>query len=105
MNELLARWHRLTAPLVPDPARRAAAFATLAAAYQAPSRHYHTLQHIENLLKRLDAAALQDAPVVELAVWFHDAVYNALKLDAQARHNLQAELIAWEGDGLVQTER
>ena len=84
-DELAARWHRLTAPFVPDAGLRESQFRRLAAAYQAPSRHYHTLQHIENLLKRLDGAVLQDAPVVELAVWFHDAVYNALKSDNEAR--------------------
>ena len=83
--ELVACWHRLTAPFVPDAGLREGQFQALAAAYQAPSRHYHILQHIDNLLKRLDATALQDAPVVELAVWFHDAVYNALKSDNEAR--------------------
>ncbi|WP_210515799.1 HD domain-containing protein [Hymenobacter terricola] len=87
---LAARWHRLTAPLVPDAARREAAFQELAAAYQAPTRHYHTLQHIENLLNRVAAADLQDPVVVQLAVWFHDAVYNALKSDNEARSAAQA---------------
>ncbi|OGX89422.1 hypothetical protein BEN47_07225 [Hymenobacter lapidarius] len=84
-NELAARWHQLTAPLVPDAGLRESRFRTLAAAYQGPTRHYHTLQHIENMLKRLDGATLQDAAAVELAVWFHDAVYNALKSDNEAR--------------------
>ena len=87
---LAARWHRLTAPLVPDAARRAAEFAALAAAYQAPGRHYHTLEHVENLLRRLDAGPVQDPVVVELAVWFHDAVYQALKSDNEARSAAQA---------------
>ena len=83
--DLAARWHRLTAPFVPDAARREAEFQRLAAAYQAPTRHYHTLQHLANLLHRLDAIELQDRAVVELAVWFHDAVYHALKPDNEAR--------------------
>ena len=84
-SELAARWQRLTAPFVLDVGLREGQFQALAAAYQAPSRHYHTLQHVDNLLKRLDATVLQDAPVVELAVWFHDAVYNAFKSDNEAR--------------------
>ena len=88
--DLSARWHRLTAPFVPDAARRDAEFQRLAAAYQAPTRHYHTLHHLENLLRRLDTIALQDRPVVELAVWFHDAVYNALKPDNEARSAAEA---------------
>ena len=90
MNDLAARWHRLTAPLVPDAQRREAEFQRLAAAYQAPTRHYHTLQHIENLLDRVEAADLQDPTVVQLAVWFHDAVYNALKSDNEARSAAEA---------------
>ncbi len=88
--QFAARWHCLTAPFVPDAARREAEFARLAAAYQAPTRHYHTLQHLENLLHRLDAVELQDRPVVELAVWFHDAVYHALKSDNEARSAAEA---------------
>ena len=88
--DLAARWHLLTAPFVPDAARREAELQRLAAAYQAPTRHYHTLQHLANLLHRLDAVALQDRAVVELAVWFHDAVYNALKSDNEARSAAEA---------------
>ncbi len=87
---LHARWHRLTAPFLPDEARREAEFQRLAAAYQAPTRHYHTLHHVANLLRRLDAATLRDRPVVELAVWYHDAVYHALKPDNEARSAAEA---------------
>lgn len=100
MTSLSARWHRLTAPLVPDAQRREAEFQRLSAAYQAPTRHYHTLQHIENLLNRVEAADLQDATVVPLAVWFHDAVYNALKHDNEARSAAQA-LAFLKGSGLA----
>jgi predicted metal-dependent HD superfamily phosphohydrolase len=81
---LAARWHALTAPLLPDAARREAELRRLAAAYDAPERHYHTLGHIESLLNRVGAHALQDAVVVELAVWFHDAVYDPLRADNEA---------------------
>ena len=82
---LAARWHALIAPLLPDAARREAELARLAAAYDAPERHYHTLQHIENLLDRVEAHPLQDPVVVGLAVWFHDAVYNPLGTDNEAQ--------------------
>jgi predicted metal-dependent HD superfamily phosphohydrolase len=82
---LAARWHALTAPLLPDATRRDAELAHLAAAYDAPERHYHTLQHIENLLNRVAVHPLQDRVVVELAVWFHDAVYDALRADNEAK--------------------
>jgi predicted metal-dependent HD superfamily phosphohydrolase len=87
---LAARWHELTAPLLPDAARREAVFQELAAAYDAPERHYHTLKHLENLLNRLEKLPLYDAVVVQLAVWFHDVVYNALRSDNEARSAEQA---------------
>ena len=82
---LTARWHALTAPLLPNTACREAELTRLATAYEAPERHYHTLQHIENLLDKVAAHSLHDAVVVELAVWFHDAVYNALRSDNEAK--------------------
>ena len=88
--DLATRWHCLIAPLVPDAARREAEFQRLATAYQAPTRHYHTLRHLEALLRRLDAIELHDRTVVELAVWFHDAVYHALKSDNEARSAAEA---------------
>ena len=83
--DLAARWHALTAPLLPDAARRDLELAQLLAAYGAPTRHYHNVQHIENLLNRVEAHSLQDATVVQLAVWYHDAVYNALRGDNEAK--------------------
>jgi predicted metal-dependent HD superfamily phosphohydrolase len=87
---LATRWHQLTTPLVPDYARREAAYQALAAAYQGSGRHYHNLRHLEALLNRVEAAVLPDAVVVQLAVWFHDVVYEALRHDNEARSAAQA---------------
>ncbi|QJX46231.1 hypothetical protein HMJ29_04460 [Hymenobacter taeanensis] len=88
MNTTLpARWHQLTAPLIPDETRRTAALKQLTEAYQASDRHYHSLQHIRALLNCADlhASLLQDAEVVQLAIWFHDAVYSTRRDDNEAR--------------------
>ncbi|AII52490.1 hypothetical protein [Hymenobacter sp. APR13] len=84
---LATRWHQLTAPLLPDEAARTAMLTQLTKAYEAPGRHYHTLTHIQALLDATDQAAaqLQDSVVVQLAVWFHDAVYEALRSDNEAK--------------------
>jgi predicted metal-dependent HD superfamily phosphohydrolase len=82
---LADRWHALTAPLLSDTARRVAELQRLADAYDAPERHYHTLGHIENLLNKVGTHALQDQVVVEMAVWFHDAVYDPLRADNEAQ--------------------
>jgi predicted metal-dependent HD superfamily phosphohydrolase len=85
VSELGPQWHALTAPLLPDNARREAELARLLAAYGAPERHYHTLQHLANLFEQVGAFPQQDAVVVGLAIWFHDAVYNALGSDNEAK--------------------
>lgn len=55
-----------------------ALFAQLMAAYAEPQRHYHTQQHLGECLSVFDGArALAGHPdEVELALWFHDAIYD-----------------------------
>lgn len=50
----------------------------LTRAYAEPQRHYHSQQHIAECLTEFDGAKhLAQQPVaVELALWFHDAVYD-----------------------------
>ncbi|MBB5035647.1 HD domain-containing protein [Prosthecobacter vanneervenii] len=58
----------------------------LATSYTEPQRAYHTLQHLEECLLVFDearAAGLMANPdLIEIALWFHDAVY-----DPQAGNN------------------
>jgi len=60
-----------------------AAFAELLAAYRQPHRHYHTPRHIADCLRHFDAARHDaDEPhAIELAIWFHDAVYDPYRSD------------------------
>lgn len=53
-------------------------YETLTRAYSEPQRHYHNQQHIADCLAEFDPvrrlAVQPDA--IELALWFHDAVYD-----------------------------
>ncbi|MDP9408178.1 MAG: hypothetical protein M3P95_10015 [Actinomycetota bacterium] len=58
--------------------------------YAQPSRRYHTLAHVHAVLDRADALAgepgcrLRDPRALELAVWWHDAVYEPGKAGNEA---------------------
>jgi predicted metal-dependent HD superfamily phosphohydrolase len=56
-------------------------------AWRSWGRHYHTLEHLSACLRELDAArSLARAPAeVELALWFHDAIYRTYRSDNEVR--------------------
>lgn len=68
--------------------------AELLAAYGDPSRGHHSVRHLREVLTRLDelaaAGAAFDATPVQLAAWFHDAVYDGER-DAEERSASWAE--------------
>lgn len=56
-------------------------------AWSGVGRHYHTLTHLDACLRELDAArdlAVRPAEV-ELALWFHDAIYRSWRRDNEAQ--------------------
>jgi len=59
----------------------------LAAMYGEPQRHYHTLAHVEALLRWLRhwQALAHEPRLIEAAIWFHDAVYDPQRSDNEAR--------------------
>jgi len=65
----------------------AAWYQRLTAAYAEPQRHYHNQQHIAECLAEFDGArSLAQSPeAVELALWFHDAVYDPKAGDNEER--------------------
>lgn len=71
-----ALWQRcVTSPPSPPGSE---VFAELHDRYTAPYRRFHNLDHIHDCLHRVDEVAqlLNDPGAVELAIWFHDAVYD-----------------------------
>jgi predicted metal-dependent HD superfamily phosphohydrolase len=81
-----ASWQRLWRELGADPVPLGL-YNQLVAAYSEAHRRYHTLQHLRACLVHLDAAAtLAQRPAeVELALWFHDAVYDPRCADNEER--------------------
>jgi predicted metal-dependent HD superfamily phosphohydrolase len=75
----------------------AATGAALVARYAEAQRHYHTVEHLSEVLGWIDQLAdlADDREAVELAAWYHDAVYDpaAAAGESEAR---SAELAASE---------
>ena len=91
---LAQRWQALWQEV--DKPAPAGLLRALFEAYSEPQRHYHTLQHLEECFVHFDALKqLAGHPLeVELALWFHDSVY-----DVHARDN-EARSAAWAGQAL-----
>lgn len=77
-----AIWHALGARAV-DPTLLGA----LLARYDEPHRHYHARAHLEACLRHFDtlAAHATHPALVEMALWFHDAIYDIGATDNEAR--------------------
>ncbi|MEM7261949.1 MAG: N-methyl-D-aspartate receptor NMDAR2C subunit, partial [Planctomycetota bacterium] len=62
-------------------------FETNLTAHCEPERVYHTAQHHEECFGHLDGCAIEPdhAGALELAIWFHDAVYHSRRPDNEAR--------------------
>ena len=69
--EQAREWMALGAVFIPVGER-------LLAQYSAPGRHYHDGRHVLACLDALDnfPGTVRDNDAVEMAIWFHDAVYN-----------------------------
>ena len=68
-------------------------------AYAEDHRHYHNQQHIAECLNEFDAARhlVRQAEAVELALWFHDAVYDPRAGDNEERSAALAKECLDEG--------
>lgn len=68
----------------------------LLARYAEPHRHYHSLHHLDECLRLLEAhrAAAERPAEVALALWFHDAIYDV------NRHDNEAQSAAWAVEAL-----
>ncbi len=56
-------------------------------AYNLPQRHYHTLQHIEQMFGLLDTVKehCTDLTALQLAIFYHDIVYEAQRGDNETQ--------------------
>ena len=59
----------------------------LRAMYAEPHRRYHTLAHVEALLRWLAhwQSLAREPRLIDVAIWFHDAVYDTRRSDNEQR--------------------
>src|SRR5262245_23632307 len=82
-----AGWVRLLARLDVSAIDAYPVFDRLVVAHSEPHRHCHTLEHLAEMFKvagKLGDVAT-DPTAVQLAIWFHDAVYDPKAKDNEVR--------------------
>ncbi|MGW6058334.1 HD domain-containing protein [Streptomyces sp. NPDC055189] len=92
-KDLRSRWHATllgASEGTPDPAPYAD---NLLARWAEPQRRYHTTAHLTAVLDHIDVLEehAQDADLVRLAAWFHDAVYAPDRSENEERSARLAE--------------
>ena len=87
----LSRWHQLMK--VFNLADNNSRFHSLQQAYSEEHRHYHTQQHINACLAHLhNSNHLTPNPYeIEMALWFHDAIYQPYSSDNELKSALLVE--------------
>ena len=80
---LTARWQRVAAMWGAPPEVVDAVYRDVVTRYGEPHRHYHTLEHIAEVLGVVDE--LDGGVEVEWAAWLHDVIYDVRAADSEAR--------------------
>lgn len=99
MNDLFRRqWERIAARGVSE------AWAELEAAYSQPHRHYHNLHHIARVLHwfRQPGEPVPHDAEAEVAIWFHDVIYEPGATDNEEASALLADRLLAAGGALSQ---
>jgi predicted metal-dependent HD superfamily phosphohydrolase len=87
LDALQTQWVRFLGSLGVEPVAAYPTFDRLVAAHSEPHRHYHDLEHVVEVLRVVGRLARQcELPAaVQLAAWYHDAVYDPTADDNEER--------------------
>ena len=93
-------WETLLQPFLVEPKLRQNVFFNLVAAYSSAGRFYHNLEHIHQVLETIEqiyrcslsqASPSLNFPVIQLAAWFHDVIYDPKAKDNEEKSTEYAE--------------
>ncbi len=89
----LERWLGLCRGVTAESDAVVRVFSRLQQEYETPPREYHNLSHVAYCLTHFDAWVGEcDHPAaVELAIWFHDVVYDVRRTDNEEQSALLAQ--------------
>jgi predicted metal-dependent HD superfamily phosphohydrolase len=90
---LLSSWQTTLQNFHVDPGAANKVFLDLVGIYAESNRHYHNIQHISQVLSTIDILKnyAQDLPAIQLAAWFHDAVYHTQLKDNEEKSAIYAQ--------------
>ena len=99
-----AYWQQFSNHLSLDDTHSKALLRLLLEAYSEPQRHYHTMQHIVECLVFFHQIRnqLNDPTAVELAIWFHDVIYDPQAIDNEEK---SAELMKQQCSQLLENTK
>jgi predicted metal-dependent HD superfamily phosphohydrolase len=86
-TELQASWQRLLAGWRVPLDEANGIYAEIVQAYSAPGRHYHTLDHVKEMLTTVKelASHARNLSAVRLATWLHDVIHDSKGSDNEER--------------------
>lgn len=84
-DQFQRQWAHLLGTFGVSPHDAYPVFDQLVAAYTESHRHYHTLEHLGEMFRVIARLPVVDDRTVQLAVWFHDVVYDPRAKDNEAR--------------------
>lgn len=85
-----------------------ATFDALRKAYSGKGRHYHSTEHVAACLRHLDdgSSRLESPREVEIAIWFHDAIYKPFASDNEEKSaDWAASFLAEHGASREEVDR
>lgn len=94
LSNLESIWQKLFIPFQVEPALSNKIFLELVAAYSRSDRYYHNLRHIQQVLNviRLLESLAENFSAIQIAAWFHDAVYDSQAHDNEEKSAAYADV-------------
>lgn len=86
-QDMKERWMRLAVQYGAHSVVAEKLFETIVRAYSEPGRHYHTLNHVGDVLDVVQShrAGPEEGTALRFAAWFHDLIYDTRRVDNEER--------------------